>query len=556
MEHEKVWVVGHKNPDTDSICAAITYANLKNVLEERNHSDAERTVYLPMRAGNISAETNFVLDYFNVKAPDLITDVGTQIRDIHIRKTEGVSGHISMKKAWEMMKILNVVTLPVVNAKNKLEGVIVTGDIATSYMDVYDSAVLSRARTQYRNIIETLQGKLVTGNEHGHFVKGKVVVGVGTPEVLASNVESDDLVIIGDREESQLLCIESNCSCLIVTNGFEISPEVIEAADLKDVVIISTPYDSFTAARLINQSIPIKFFMTKENLICYELDDLVDEVKDSVSKIRHRDFPILDENQNYVGMFSRRNLMNAKKKKLILVDHNEKSQAVTNIDEAEILEIIDHHRLGSLETMSPVYFRNQPLGCTATIIYQMYQEQGVEIEKNIAGLLCSAIISDTLMFRSPTCTNLDKEVANKLAQIAGIDVKEFAQDMFEAGSDFSNKTEKEILNQDFKIFHSGDTDFGVSQISAMSRQELDKVEERIRPEMELMLGEKKLDMMFDMLTDIFNESTYLTYNGDGASSLAAEAFGCAESEDGLTLKGVVSRKKQLIPALINTLAER
>lgn len=556
MEHEKVWVVGHKNPDTDSICAAITYANLKNVLEERNHSDAERTVYLPMRAGNISAETNFVLDYFNVKAPDLITDVGTQIRDIHIRKTEGVSGHISMKKAWEMMKILNVVTLPVVNAKNKLEGVIVTGDIATSYMDVYDSAVLSRARTQYRNIIETLQGKLVTGNEHGHFVKGKVVVGVGTPEVLASNVESDDLVIIGDREESQLLCIESNCSCLIVTNGFEISPEVIEAADLKDVVIISTPYDSFTAARLINQSIPIKFFMTKENLICYELDDLVDEVKDSVSKIRHRDFPILDENQNYVGMFSRRNLMNAKKKKLILVDHNEKSQAVTNIDEAEILEIIDHHRLGSLETMSPVYFRNQPLGCTATIIYQMYQEQGVEIEKNIAGLLCSAIISDTLMFRSPTCTNLDKEVANKLAQIAGIDVKEFAQDMFEAGSDFSNKTEKEILNQDFKIFHSGDTDFGVSQISAMSRQELDKVEERIRPEMELMLGEKKLDMMFVMLTDIFNESTYLTYNGDGASSLAAEAFGCAESEDGLTLKGVVSRKKQLIPALINTLAER
>ena len=556
MEHEKVWVVGHKNPDTDSICAAITYANLKNVLEERNHSDAERTVYLPMRAGNISAETNFVLNYFNVKAPELITDVGTQIRDIHIRKTEGVSGHISMKKAWEMMKILNVVTLPVVNAKNKLEGVIVTGDIATSYMDVYDSAVLSRARTQYRNIIETLQGKLVTGNEHGHFVKGKVVVGVGTPEVLASNVESDDLVIIGDREESQLLCIESNCSCLIVTNGFEINPEVIEAADLKDVVIISTPYDSFTAARLINQSIPIKFFMTKENLICYELDDLVDEVKDSVSKIRHRDFPILDENQNYVGMFSRRNLMNAKKKKLILVDHNEKSQAVTIIDEAEILEVIDHHRLGSLETMSPVYFRNQPLGCTATIIYQMYQEHGIEIEKNIAGLLCSAIISDTLMFRSPTCTNLDKEVANKLAQIAGIDVKEFAQDMFEAGSDFSNKTEKEILNQDFKIFHSGDTDFGVSQISAMSRQELDKVEERIRPEMELMLGEKKLDMMFVMLTDIFNESTYLIYNGDGASSLAAEAFGCAESEDGLTLKGVVSSKKQLIPALINTLAER
>ena len=556
MSNKKVWIVGHKNPDTDSICAAITYANLKNKLEEAKENEAERITYMPMRAGAISAETAYVLDYFKVSKPELLTDVGTQIRDIQIRRTEGVSGHISMKKAWEMMKILKVVTLPVVNNKNKLEGVIVTGDIATSYMDVYDSTVLSRARTQYRNIIETLQGKLVTGNEHGHFVRGKVVVGVGTPEVLASNVESDDLVIIGDREESQLLCIDSNCSCLIVTNGFEISQTIIDAANTKDVVIISTPYDSFTVSRLINQSIPIKFFMTNKNIVYYELDDYVDEVKESVAKIRHRDFPILDENQNYVGMFSRRNLMNVRKKQIILVDHNEKSQAVTNIDEAEILEIIDHHRIGSLETISPVYFRNQPLGCTATIIYQMYKEKGIDIEPNIAGLLCSAIISDTLMFRSPTCTEIDMQVALELAQIAEIDVKVFAQNMFEAGSDFSNKTEKEILNQDFKIFHSGNVNFGVSQISAMSKLELDKVEERIRSEIETMLVEKKLDMMFVMLTDILNESTYLIYSGDEAAALAAESFGCAESEAGLTLKGVVSRKKQLIPAIINTLAER
>lgn len=556
MSNKKVWIVGHKNPDTDSICAAITYANLKNKLEEAKENEAERITYMPMRAGAISAETAYVLDYFKMSKPALLTDVGTQIRDIQIRRTEGVSGHISMKKAWEMMKILKVVTLPVVNSKNKLEGVIVTGDIATSYMDVYDSTVLSRARTQYRNIIETLQGKLVTGNEHGHFVRGKVVVGVGTPEVLASNVESDDLVIIGDREESQLLCIDSNCSCLIVTNGFEISQTIIDAANTKDVVIISTPYDSFTVSRLINQSIPIKFFMTNKNIVYYELDDYVDEVKESVAKIRHRDFPILDENQNYVGMFSRRNLMNVRKKQIILVDHNEKSQAVTNIDEAEILEIIDHHRIGSLETISPVYFRNQPLGCTATIIYQMYKEKGIDIEPDIAGLLCSAIISDTLMFRSPTCTEIDKQVALELAQIAEIDVKVFAQNMFEAGSDFSNKTEKEILNQDFKIFHSGNVNFGVSQISAMSKLELDKVEERIRSEIETMLVEKKLDMMFVMLTDILNESTYLIYSGDEAAALAAESFGCAESEAGLTLKGVVSRKKQLIPAIINTLAER
>ena len=552
MSENNIWVVGHKNPDTDSICAAITYSYLKN--NEKSDKD-NKALYIPKRAGEINAETAFVLDYFKAEEPALITDVGTQVRDINIRKTEGVSSHISMKKAWEMMKILKVVTLPVVSAKNKLEGLIVTGDIAKSYMDVYDNSILSIARTQYRNIIETLEGKLVTGNEHGYFVKGKVIVGVGTAEVLANCIEDDDLVILGDREENQLLCIESNCSCLIVTNNYEISQEVIEEAQQRDVVIISTPYDTFTVARLINQSMPIKFFMTKNDIIFFNQDDYVDDVRDFVAKIRHRDFPILDDNQNYIGMFSRRNLMNVKKKQIILVDHNEKSQAVNNIEEAEILEIIDHHRIGSLETMAPVYFRNQPLGCTATIIYQMYCEKGVEVTPQIAGLLCSAILSDTLMFRSPTCTAVDKDTALKLAEIAGIEVEEFAQKMFEAGSNFAAKTETEILNQDFKIFYANEVSFGVSQVSAMSRPELDKVQERILPELEKLQVDKKVDMIFVMLTDILNESTYLIYTGDNAASVAAQAFKMQQDDDGLMLKGVVSRKKQLIPNLINVLAE-
>lgn len=556
MEERKVWVIGHKNPDTDSICAAITYSYLKNKTIENEQKKEYKTVYVPKRAGNISAETMYVLNRFGVEAPELATDVGTQIKDIQIRKTEGVSSHISMKKAWEMMKILKVVTLPVVDKRNRLEGLIVTGDIAKSYMDVYDNSILSIARTQYRNIVETLGGKIVTGNEHGYFIKGKVVVAVGTAEVLESSVESDDLVILADREESQLTCINANCSCIIVTGGVEVAAEVIEAANKKDVVIISTPYDSFTTARLINQSMPVKFFMTRKNIISFDLDDYVDDVKDTVSKIRHRDFPILDENQNYVGMFSRRNLMNVRKKQVILVDHNEKSQAVNNIEEAEILEIIDHHRIGSLETMSPVYFRNQPLGCTATIIYQMFLEKGVDIPKNMAGLLCSAIISDTLMFRSPTCTPLDKDTALRLADIAEVNVEQLAEEMFNAGSNFASKTEEEILNQDFKIFHSGEIDFGVSQISAMSKLELEKVQERIIPKLSEMLVEKKLDMMFVMLTDIFNESTYLIYEGEDAAETAAKAYECAASRDGLMLKGVVSRKKQLIPALIGALTEQ
>lgn len=549
----KIWVVGHKHPDTDSICAAIAYGNFKNALSKES-SQEQDTEYVPKRAGSINAETAYVLERFKVAVPELISDVGTQIKDIHMRKTEGVNSHISIKKAWEIMKTLGVVTLPVVR-ENKLEGVIVTEDIAKLYMEVYDNTFLATARTQYKNIVETLGGRLLTGNEHAYFVKGKVVIGVGTPEGVASAVDSDDLVMVGDGEESQMLTIASNCSCMIVTNGFKVSNEVITAAREQEVVLISTPYDTFTAARLINQSIPIKHFMTKKDIVHFHLDDYVDEVRETVAKIRHRDFPVLDDDQNYVGMFSRRNLMKTEKKKLILVDHNEKSQAVANIEEAEILEIIDHHRLGSLETMAPVYFRNQPLGCTSTIIYQMYQEKGIDISAQIAGLMCSAIISDTLMFRSPTCTKMDETAARALAEIAGVEVEELAAAMFEAGSDFSNKTESEILNQDFKIFHSGEVNFGVAQISAMSRLELDKVQKRIEPELEKMMVEKGIQMVFAMLTDILNESTFLIYRGGNAMQLVANAYNCQAEEAGVLLKGVVSRKKQLIPALINALAE-
>ena len=450
MAKKKVWVVGHKHPDTDSICAAISYANLKNEIEKKNPKTATGMTYIAKRAGSVNAETAYVLERFHAEAP--ANDFGCRNTDQGYSDTpyRGSKQSYLYEKAWEMMKILGVVTLPVVR-ENKLEGLIVTGDIAKSYMDVYDNTILSTARTQYKNIVETLDGQLLTGNEHAYFVHGKVVIGIGTPEGVTSAIDKDDLVMIGDGEESQMLSIASNCSCMIVTNGYEISQEVIEAAKEREVVLISTPYDTFTAARLINQSMPIKHFMTKKGIIHFDLDDYVDEVRETVANIRHRDFPVLDENQNYVGMFSRRNLMKAEKKKLILVDHNEKSQAVSNIDEAEILEIIDHHRLGSLETMSPVYFRNQPLGCTSTIIYQMYLEKGITITSQMAGLMCAAILSDTLMFRSPTCTQIDREAALRLAEIAEVKVEELASAMFQAGSNFDNKTEEEILNQDFKI---------------------------------------------------------------------------------------------------------
>ena len=548
-ESKKVWVVGHKNPDTDSICAAISYAYLKN-------QSGDKKTYVAKRAGAVNEETRYVLERFGVEEPPLVSYAGAQIKDINIRKTAGVSNQISLKRAWELMKKLEVVTLPVTNQFGKLEGVIVTKDIATSYMDVLDNCVLSKARTQYKTIAETIDGEVYAGNEHAHFVRGKVVIATSNPEYMADYIEDDDLVILGDREEAQMQAIRSNASCIIIGGGLEVAEEVKKLAEKRDCVIITTPFDTFSVARLINQSMPIKQYMTRRELVTFDIDDYVDDVKDVMSRVRHRDFPVLGSNGNYVGMISRRNLMNMQKKQIILVDHNEKSQAVDGIGEAEILEIIDHHRLGSLETVSPVYFRNQPLGCTSTIIYQMYQEQRVEIPKEIAGLLLSAIISDTLLFRSPTCTPLDKSVAKRLAEIADVDIEDHAKKMFRAGSDFKNKTTEEIFYQDFKIFHTEDCDFGVAQISAMSGEELEQIGEQLRPFLPQVLGEKRLNMVYVMLTDILEESSKIIFAGEDAGKILAHAFKKQEDADGILLDGIISRKKQMIPTLMNEMSER
>ncbi len=547
MSEKKVWVVGHKNPDTDSICAAIAYANLKNELSK------DGTVYEPKKAGQLNEETKYVLQRFKAEEPELISDAGTQVKDIEIRKTNGVDSHISLKKAWELMKTLNVVTLPITKPDNRLEGVIVTGDVATSYMDVLDSHVLATARTQYKNIIETVNGYMETGNEHGYFVKGKVVIPTGTVDDMADVIEEDDLVIIGDRKDSFSIALEKNCSCMVVCNGTRVPDAIIEKAKKKEIVIISTPYDTFTVARLVNQSIPIKYFMQKDDITYFELDDTLNEVRNTMAKVRHRDFPVLDENGSYVGMISRRNLLDSTKKRLILVDHNEKTQAVNSVDEAEILEIIDHHRLGSLETISPVFFRNQPLGSTATIVSLMYEENGVTIKKNIAGLLLSAIVSDTLMFRSPTCTAVDKERAEVLAKIAGVEIEALAKEMFEAGSDFKNKSTEEIFYQDFKVFTSGDTSFGVAQISAMSRDQLNSIKKDLIAYMPEVMTKKKVKMVYVMLTDILDETTDLICGGKDSDLVAKEAFHVEKENEGYILKGVVSRKKQFVPSFMNAL---
>ena len=545
--NNSVFVVGHKNPDTDSICSAIAYAYLKNQIGNKN--------YIPKRAGEINEETRYVLKKFKMTIPGYITDVRSQVKDIDIRETKGVDRTISLKKAWSLMKELNVVTLPVTK-HGRLEGVITTEDIAESYMDVYDSNILSTAHTKFSNIVETLDGKMIVGDEQEYYTKGKVLIAAANPDLMENYIEENDLVILGNRYESQLCAIEMKAGCIVVCDGADVSMTIRKLAEENNCTVISSPHDSYTVARLINQSMAISYFMSRENLVTFKTDEFVDDIRTVMAKKRFRDFPILNKKGQYVGMISRRNLLSAAKKEIILVDHNEKGQAVDGIEEADILEIIDHHRLGAIETMAPVFFRNQPLGCTATIIYQLFEENRQPIPENIAGILCAAILSDTLLYRSPTCTDVDRQAADKLAKIAGINVEEFATEMFKAGSNLKRKSAEEIFYQDFKKFSLEGVNLGVGQINSMTAEELEVIKKKLSGYLERAYKEHGVEIIYFMLTNILEESTEIICAGDGAVELLEETFGVTPEDDSVSIKGMVSRKKQLIPAIMETLSAR
>ena len=549
-----VLITGHKNPDTDSICAAISYSRLKNKI---NNTDR----YIPCRAGNPNAETSFVLEHFKVDAPLLLDNVKTQVSDIAYRKTPGVSKNMSLKQAYQMMRDGHVVTLPAVNQNGILEGLITMSDIAKSYMNVYDSAIISTAETPFKNILETLEATLITGDANRNCQDGKVLIAAANPEMMNYYIEPHDIVILGNRAESQLSALDNGADCIIICEGANASPTIKALAEQNGMIIMVTSYDAYTAARLINQSIPISFFMTKEGILSFEEEDTVDEIKDVMAKKRHRDFPVISKDGRYLGMLSRRNLLGASGKQVIMVDHNELGQALDGMENAEILEIIDHHRLGTIQTLGPVYFRNQPLGCTSTIVYLMYQENKVEIDSQTAGLMMSAIISDTLLFRSPTCTKTDEMAARALAEIAGVDIEKYAMEMFSAASDLKQKTDREIFYQDFKTFTAGDIHFGVSQVSSLNEEELLSIKPRLFHFAKEALGEENLDMAFVMLTNILKQDTLLLAVGHRAETLIQNAFllepkkesfdFSGEEVEGYTavLENVVSRKKQLIPPL-------
>ena len=547
LRKRNICVVGHKNPDTDSICSAIAYAYLKNRIDPAFN-------YIPCRAGQVNTETQFVLDTFGVEAPSYLDNIGTRVKDMEIREVPAVSRDISIKHAWNLMRTENVFTLPITDENGKLQGLITTNDIAKAYMDENDSAIVSVAKTPYRNILDTLEAKMIVGDEHACFDKGKVVIAAANPDVMENYIDEHDMVILGNRYEGQLCAIEMNAGCIVVCLDSPVSKTIQTLAREKGCTIIVTPLDTYAVARLINQSMPVEHFMKQENLLTFRRTDYTEEIRESMSKKRYRDFPILTKKGIYLGMISRRNLLGVRKRPIVLVDHNEISQAVDNVMDADIREIIDHHRLGSLETMNPVFFRNQPVGCTATIIWQMFEERAQEIPEKIAGLLCSAILSDTLCFRSPTCTPVDVTGARKLAAIAGIECEPYAAAMFSAGSDLSSKSPEEIFYQDFKTFEVNEKKLGIGQITSMSAAELEKIKERMVPFLKKAYSKHELDMFIFMLTNILEESTEMLCYGENAPHLVEDAFpGVHVQDHAAVIPTVVSRKKQVVPALISAM---
>ncbi len=534
-----VYITGHRNPDSDSICAALAYAEFKN--------KTQKLKAVPIRLGELNRETQFVLNYFGVEPPQLIQTVKPQIADLEIDNVAPVSPDISLKMAWSIMKRKNIKTLPVIHANERLAGIVSVSNLAASYLDIWDNYVLSKSNTSLTNILETLSGKIIYKAQDELNLKGKVVVAMMEPTE-DSIIDEEDIAICGDREIVQEFVLKNNARLMIITNNATPSEKVIELAKEKECTIINTPFDSFTTARLINQSVPIEYVMTNNNVVTFSTADFIEDIKDIMLETRYRSYPVLDESGKVVGSISRYHLISQEKKKIILVDHNEKAQSVDGLEDANVLEIIDHHRIGDIQTGLPIYFRNEPVGSSSTIVASIFFENGIRPSKKIAGILCAAIISDTLLLKSPTATFIDEIVLKRLSEIADLDIDKFAEEMFKAGTSIEGKTAKQLLYQDFKGFNIGNFKVGVSQIMTTDMEGFKPLIDDLKALMNEKAKQDNFDIITLMATDIFKKATLFIVAGEH-KEVFYRAFDVKPKDDSAYVEGVVSRKKQVIPPL-------
>lgn len=542
-----IYITGHKNPDSDSICAAYAYSELKNKIG--------KIPTIPVRLGNVSQETQFILDYHGVEAPELLKTVKLKVEDLDFDKITPVSPDLSLKTAWNLMRNKNIKTLPVADENEHLLGVLAISNLTSSYMDIWDNKILAKSNTSLENIIATLSAKEVYVDRDRKTFPGKIVVAAMKPESMKDHIEDGDITIVGDREEVQDALLDLNISLMIITGSHVPSEAIVEKAKAKNITVITTPHDSFTTSRLIIQSIPVGYVMIKENLVTFSTEDLVEDVKKVIVETRYRSYPVLDMDGKVLGTISRYHLISNYKKKIILVDHNERSQSVDGLEEAEILEIIDHHRVADIQTSGPLYFRSEPIGSTSTIVGKCFFENGIRPSKQAAGLLCGAIISDTLLFRSPTCTREDEYICRKLAEIAEVNIEEFGKAMFKAGTSLKGKTVSQIFNQDFKPFTIEGIKVGIAQVNTMDIEGFMPLKDEMLTYMNTKAKEANLDMNMLLLTDILNEGSQVLVAGS-KPEIAEKAFNCTLVDNTAFLDGVLSRKKQVVPPITNAIKNK
>ena len=544
---EVVYVSGHRNPDTDSICSAIAYSYLLKAINRYNA--------MPVRLGKVNRETEYVLKRFDVEIPVLLKKVKQKVEDLNYDKVTVFSKELTLKTAWDLMKQQNVKSAPILDDHGQLLGLLSTSNIVEGFMEKWDSSLLKDAHTPIENVIDTLEASILYLNHDLKIISGDLHIAAMRGEEAKKRIKPGDIVIVGgDRDDAVNSLIEAQVSLIILTGSLELEKDMLDKLKDKGISVISTPFNTYLTSQQIIQAIPVEYIMQKGDLKIFTTDDTLDHVKEVMSETRFRSYPVLDLNNRCVGSISRFALLKGLRKKVILVDHNERGQSIPGIEEADILEIVDHHRVADIQTVGPLLFRGEPLGSTATIVTKMFEEFDVEIPQAIAGILLGAVVSDTLLFKSPTCTPTDTKIARKLAKIAQVDIQEFAMDMFKAGTSLAGKTVEEIFNQDFKKFLFENGTVGVGQVNTMDIEGFAEYKAEMLEYMTKFAQDNNLDFVALLLTDVINANSEIFAAGPKAY-LVEQAFNIKLNDSQATLKGVISRKKQVVPAITAVMSD-
>lgn len=531
---DPIYVTGHRNPDTDSIVAAMAYTALRNALGDREYEAA--------CLGRVSDETQIVLDRFGFQPPKRIFSMHTQVRDLDFDTPPVLSAAVTVGRGWSVLQEQkNISSVPVANEDGTLYGMLSREDVASYNMALVTAGVLEKV--PLFNVLSVLEGKVLNeAGENIDTVSGEVTIALPQSRENLLWSSRDSIVLCGHQPDMIRRALEMNVNCLVLCQA-ELDDEL---RDLPTATcIISTPYDAYRAARLIFQSTPIGRICRTDDLVCFHLEDRVDEVREQVLKHRYPCYPILDENEKVVGVLTRYHLLRPRRKRVVLVDHNEAAQSVPGLEEAEILEIIDHHRLADIQTNNPIYVRNEPVGSTNTIIASMFQDRGLMPSEKMAGMMAAAIISDTVMFKSPTCTEKDRRTAERMARIANVSLEELGKEIF--STSMGSKSAEDLLYTDYKEFHIAGHDLAVAQITCVDSPQILERKGEFLELMGKIARQKDFSMVILMLTDVLLEGSQIIYIGD--DDTIRQAFNVSPKENTVFLPRIMSRKKQVIPML-------